>query len=120
MAQQPTVLVVDDDAGIRKMLTEVLTLEGIPVETAVNGREALDMLVKSGPRVVLLDIGMPIMTGREMMEALDAEPAQRARHRIILMSAWTSLEQNRDLAPDGKLVKPFTVDQLLNVIAPNN
>lgn len=120
MAQQPTVLVVDDDPSIRKMLNEVLSLEGIPVETAADGREALDVLARSGPRVVLLDIGMPIMTGREVMQALDANPTERSRHRIILMSAWTSLEQNADLEPDGKLAKPFTVDQLLNAISSNS
>jgi two-component system response regulator (stage 0 sporulation protein F) len=120
MAQQPTVLVVDDDAGIRKMLTEVLTLEGIPVETAVNGREALDMLVKSPPRVVLLDISMPVMDGREVMRALDANPAERARHRIILMSALDKLQAASDLEPDARLAKPFTVDQLLNLLMSND
>lgn len=116
MAQQPTVLVVDDEAGIRKMLNEVLSLEGIPVETAINGREALDILAKSGPMVVLLDLLMPVLDGRGVMQALDANPAERSRHKIILMSAWDRLEQARDLEPDGRLAKPFTVDQLLNAI----
>lgn len=120
MAQQPTVLVVDDDPAIRKMLNEVLTLEGIPVETAADGREALELLARSGPRTVLLDITMPVMDGREVMQALDANPAERARHRIILMSALDKLQAARDLEPDGRLAKPFTVDQLLNVIGFND
>lgn len=119
MAQQPTVLVVDDDPSIRKMLSEVLKLEGIPLETAVNGREALDILARSGPLVVLLDLLMPEVDGRGVMLALSANPSERARHRIILMSAWDNLEAARDLEPDGRLAKPFTVDQLLNALTAN-
>src|SRR5215831_21358888 len=109
MAQPTTVLIVDDEAAIRKMLVEVLSLEGIPTETAVNGREALDMLEKSGPRVVLLDLLMPVIDGRGVIAALRESPSERAKHRIILMSALGTLETARDVDADGRLVKPFTV-----------
>ena len=117
MAQRPTVLVVDDDPSIRKMLNEMLTLEGIPVETAADGREALDILAKGGPRTVLLDLSMPVMDGREVMQALEANPSERTRHRIILMSALDRLQAARDLEPDARLAKPFTIDQLLNLLS---
>ena len=116
MARLPTVLIVDDDPAIRKMLVEVLSLEGYPTETAVNGREALDILAKSGPRLVLLDLLMPEVDGRGVMSALRAQPEEREKHRIILVSAWTYLEQSRDLEADGTLAKPFHVNQLLNVL----
>jgi len=116
MARLPTVLIVDDDPAIRKMLVEVLSLEGYPTETAVNGREALEILAKSGPRVVLLDLLMPEVDGRGVMFALRAQPEERGKHRIILVSAWTNLEQSRDLEADGTLTKPFHVNQLLNVL----
>jgi CheY-like chemotaxis protein len=116
MARLPTVLIVDDDPAIRKMLVEVLSLEGYPTETAVNGREALDILAKSGPRLVLLDLLMPEVDGRGVMLALRAQPEEREKHRIILVSALTYLEQSRDLEADGSLAKPFHVNQLLNVL----
>jgi CheY-like chemotaxis protein len=116
MARLPTVLIVDDDPAIRKMLVEVLSLEGYPTETAVNGREALEILAKSGPRVVLLDLLMPEVDGRGVMAALSAQPEEREKHRVILVSAWTYLEQSRDLEADGTLAKPFHVNQLLNVL----
>jgi two-component system, response regulator, stage 0 sporulation protein F len=116
MARLPTVLIVDDDPSIRKMLVEVLSLEGYPTETAVNGREALEVLAKSGPRVVLLDLLMPEVDGRGVIANLRAHPEEREKHRIILVSAWSNLEASRDLAADGTLVKPFNVTQLLNVI----
>jgi two-component system, response regulator, stage 0 sporulation protein F len=112
----PTILVVDDDPGIRKMLVEVLQLEGYPTETASNGREAMDMLARSGPRVVLLDLLMPVLTGRGVVNELSAMPEERARHRIILLSAWATLEEHADIEADGKLAKPFTVPQLLNMV----
>ena len=59
MANQPTILIVDDDPAIRKMMVEVLNLEGYPTETAENGRVALELLAHSGPRVVVLDLLMP-------------------------------------------------------------
>jgi CheY-like chemotaxis protein len=116
MAHLPTVLIVDDDAGIRKMLVEMLSLEGMPTETASNGQEALTQITR-GPRVVLLDILMPILDGRGFLEQLTAQPDERARHKIILMSAIERLEENQDLEADGRLPKPFTLTQLLNVIS---
>ncbi|HEX8730497.1 MAG TPA: response regulator [Ktedonobacterales bacterium] len=115
---QPTVLIVDDDPAIRKMLVEVLALEGYPTETATNGQEALDLLAKSGPRIILLDLLMPIVDGRGVVTQLQSDPAARARHKIILVSAWLNLESVRDLEVDGTLPKPFTVVQLLSVMEP--
>ena len=114
--QRPTVLVVDDELPIRKMLVEILTLEGFPIETASNGREALEVLSKSGPRVVLLDLLMPEVDGRAVIEQLEANPEERDKHRIILVSAFLNLEKYRDLKVEGRLPKPLTVDQLLNAL----
>ena len=118
MAQTPTVLIVDDDPAIRNMLVEVLSLEGYTTETAKNGREALDKLATSGPRVVLLDLLMPEVNGWGVMHELNANPAERVKHKIILVSALPHLEQSKDLQADGMLAKPFRVDQLMEVLAP--
>jgi CheY-like chemotaxis protein len=99
------------------MLVEVLQLEGYPTETANNGREAINALARSGPRVVLLDLLMPVLDGRGVMQELRTMPAERAKHKIILVSAIPNLETARDLEPDGMLPKPLTVPQLLNVLA---
>jgi CheY-like chemotaxis protein len=117
MANHPTVLIVDDDPAIRKMLVEVLQLEGIPTETATNGREAMDVLARGGTRIVLLDLSMPVLDGWGVMRELEQNPAERARHKIILVSAIERLEAARDLDADGRLQKPFTVPQLLNALA---
>jgi two-component system response regulator (stage 0 sporulation protein F) len=117
MASLPTIMIVDDDPGIRKMLIEALTLEGYPYETATNGQEALDLLSKiNAPRVILLDLLMPVLNGRQFMETLNASPAERARHQVVFISANHNLEQHRDLDPDATLAKPFTVNQLFSLL----
>lgn len=118
MARTPTVLIVDDDPAIRKMLVEVLALEGYPTETATNGQEALNILARSAPRLILLDLRMPVLDGRGVMVELESNEAMRKQHRVVLTSAWASLEEASDLVVDGKLVKPFTVPQLLSVLEP--
>jgi CheY-like chemotaxis protein len=116
VASKPTVLIVDDEPSIRKMINEVLSLEGYPVASATNGREALDALKSGGPRVILLDILMPVLDGEGFLKELEANPAQRSQHRVILMSANPRLEQYNYLTVEGRLPKPFTVDQLINAI----
>jgi len=114
---KPTILIVDDDPAIRKMLAEVLGLEGYPYETASNGQEALEILGKGGSsRLILLDLLMPVLDGRGVMNELRASPEVRARHKVVLVSANDRLEAARDLEPDSMLAKPFTADQLLNII----
>jgi CheY-like chemotaxis protein len=116
MPVKPTVLIVDDDPAIRKMITEVLGLEGYPVETATNGREALDIIKAGGSRVILLDLNMPVLDGAGFLQELEAQPAERAKHKIILVSAYLGLPKYQNLKADGQLPKPFTVDQLINTI----
>ena len=118
MAHSPTILIVDDDPAIRKMLVEVLALEGYPTETATNGQEALTILATSGPRIVLLDYFMPVLDGRGVVTQLESDPLMRSLHKIVLVSAFTNLETVRDLVVDSTLPKPFTVLQLLSVLEP--
>ena len=63
-----SILVVEDDVDIREGLQEFLTDEGYEVSTAENGREALQMLKKKRPGLVLLDLMMPIMNGWEFLD----------------------------------------------------
>src|SRR5688500_15806012 len=66
------VLVVEDDPQIREVIAEVLTDEGYAVQTAENGREALQRLHESRPCVMLLDLMMPIMDGWQLLGQLAA------------------------------------------------
>ncbi len=116
MPSKPTVLIVDDEPNIRKMIHEVLSLEGYVLESAANGREALDLLRSSGPRVILLDIRMPVLDGEGFLQELEAMPTERKKHKIILVSAYLNLSNYQHLQAEGRLSKPFTADQLVNAI----
>ncbi len=116
--ETPRVLIVDDDAAIRKMLVDALSLEGLQTETARDGREALALLEDGRRRIVLLDLMMPIMDGWELCRHLTERPALRQRLSIILMSAGEKLDQARDLQVEGYLAKPFDINHLLDCLEP--
>ena len=63
-----TVLIIDDDAATRGMLTRVLNAEGYDTITAQNGAEAVRRLVEVKPCVILLDFEMPVMDGHDFRE----------------------------------------------------
>jgi CheY-like chemotaxis protein len=82
-----TVLVVDDDFDLRQTLREVLEDEGYEVDTAANGREALDRIVRTHPpRVVVLDLMMPVMDGFRVLDEL-ARHASLSRIPVVVISA---------------------------------
>src|SRR5690349_12160385 len=91
MASGAAVLVVDDDAAIRDMVTMALQDEGYEVVTAV-GAQALAVARTVNPTVILLDIMMPDMDGIEVSRRLRADPATR-NIPIIAMSATTVLSE---------------------------
>src|SRR5574340_1100683 len=103
------VLLVEDDAAIRDALRELLEAEGFVVQGAANGREALARLRAGGhrPRLILLDLMMPVMDGWEFRQAQRGDPAL-ARIPVVVLTAADGAE---DLIADMKvaacLSKPF-------------
>ncbi len=101
------------------MLEEALTLEGMRVEVAFNGQEAVDRLQATPMtrRLLLLDIGMPIMDGTAVIRWLAEHPEIRANVTIVIMTANHLLAQFTHLVHDGVLGKPFGMDPVLALIA---
>ncbi len=111
-----TILVVDDDPGIRQLCADVLSDEGYTVQTASNGQEALTRIENNGIKVALIDITMPIMDGMQLCRILRSR--EGTRHLpIIVMSAATNLANKATEAlANGVLVKPFEIDKLLSSV----
>lgn len=107
-----TLLVVDDEVGITEALRELLSEEGFHVLTARNGREGLERIAEKRPDLILLDYMMPVMDGREMLQALEGEAALR-HIPVLLMSAMPRASLPADCKPTHFLRKPFNLDQLL-------
>lgn len=109
-----TVLVVDDDAAMRKVLTLGLEKSGFHVKVARDGREALDLLVSiPEPDCVLLDIRMPVLNGREALPYIhDSWPTLP----VIMLTAFNDLENGIESMRAGAfdyLVKPVRIEGLL-------
>ena len=108
------VLVVDDDQGIRDVLSTLLEDEGYDVRTAADGLEGLAEAERSRPDVVILDYQMPRCDGPAFAERYRAAPDPAP---IILL---TASHQVRDrcgrVHADGCVGKPFDIDDLLRAV----
>jgi CheY-like chemotaxis protein len=112
-ASSRTVLVVDDDPGIRESVTEVLSSEGYRVLEAADGVEALLRLDRvEGRCVVLLDLAMPRMNGLEFLTQLKSR-LRTERFPVVVMSANAHLGELESPQVVALLRKPFELDELL-------
>ena len=112
------ILVVDDSASIREMITSVLRARGYEVTPAADGREALQKLrAATQPYIVLLDIVMPLVDGIAVVHECEHDPAvNTVGHRFVLMSSTVRMSQPDVPTTAGQLAKPFTRQQLIEMI----
>jgi CheY-like chemotaxis protein len=110
-----TVCVVDDDADIREILTDVLSLEGYNVLDAADGESALDLLRRRGRgcRLILLDLMMPDMNGWEFRRKQLEDPVLAEIPVVLLTGAGTAARSIDDLHVAGAIEKPVELDTLL-------
>lgn len=108
-----SVLVVEDDGLVREALRMVLQWEGYRVACAANGQEALDLLHGGErPSLILLDVAMPVLDGRQFRTAQCADPDLAAIPVVVV--SGTSVAASVEAA--GHVQKPFQVEELLEVI----
>lgn len=108
-----TVLVIEDDASIRRGLADALEFNGFRVQTASRGDEGLSMALKVNPDLVLLDLIMPGMLGLEVLESL--REARAAMPVIILTAKGEEPDRVKGLklGADDYVVKPFSIMELI-------
>ncbi len=109
-----TILVVDDEPTIRELLHAVLTDEGFEVLLATNGEQALAAIQAERPDLVLMDIMMPVLDGREAARQIATLPGE-VRPRVVMMSAAISMSQNEPHV-SMFLSKPFDLDTLIDAV----
>jgi CheY-like chemotaxis protein len=110
MAGRASVLVVDDDEAIRDVVAEVLREEGYNVACAENGLQALQHIEGDHhPDLVLLDLMMPVMSGWEVLEQLQADE-KLSQIPVVVVSAMNAPGVREHLA------KPIDLDRLLTTV----
>lgn len=112
-----TVLLVDDSRTILLSIGDIMKKERFNVETASNGREALELLNKGlKPDLIISDVNMPIMNGIDFVK----EARGKLRFTPILMLTTESQQNMRDegkkVGATGWLVKPIDAAQLLQIV----
>lgn len=109
------VLVVDDDDAIRQFIQMALEGSGYEVATAEDGQEALAAVQAAPPRVILLDMRMPIMDGWAFTRAYRETPPPHAPI-VVLTAARDAGEYASDVDADAFLAKPFNLRELLGLV----
>lgn len=110
-----TVLIVEDDLNTREMLGQFLELEGYKVETAENGKRALERLGSGmGACVILLDLMMPVMDGWQFRQE-QIRDASLANIPVIVVSA-AGCERLEKIQANAYLSKPVDLDELLGCV----
>jgi DNA-binding response OmpR family regulator len=106
------ILVVDDEVSIAETLSIVFEDEGFACAVAGNGRIALDEARRERPDLVVLDLMMPVMDGRAMLQAMRADPSLRDVP-VVVMSAAPALFAELPVLPQAFLQKPFDIDAMV-------
>ncbi len=105
-----TILVVDDDKNLRRLYQFELEAEGYRIVLAENGREALELVSREVPDLVVMDIRMPEMDG---LEAMAHALKRHGRIPILLNSAYSSYQDNfLAWAAEGYLIKSSDLEPL--------
>ena len=116
MAEPATLLVADDDPGLRESLERTLTREGYKVVLASDGRAALERVQAGGVDLIVTDLRMPGLTGLELLRAAKAIMPDVD---VILLTAFGTVEEAVKAMKDGAydfLTKPFRREQLIKLV----
>jgi CheY-like chemotaxis protein len=114
-----TILVVEDEANVRKLVTVNLNSRGYQVLEAENGKEALAHLHTQTPAMMVLDIKLPDITGWDILNTIASDPTLTADFPVLVMTASLG-DANVDLKPYPSvieiIIKPFKIKRLISTI----
>jgi len=110
------ILVVDDDPDILEALVEILSAEGFDVDSARNGKEALDRLGARRADLILLDLMMPVMDGWEFAQQMRTRSEMASTPIVVLSADRNVASKSQDIRAVGYLAKPFELTDLLDLV----
>ncbi|HZP26127.1 MAG TPA: response regulator [Dehalococcoidia bacterium] len=112
MNMTPTVMVVEDEPAILRMVARVLESMGCDVVPADDAEAAIHQLEESHPDIVITDVRLPGMSGLELAERIEADAPDTT---VVLMSAYG---EPREHHADAFIAKPFDPDELVELLDP--
>ena len=118
MANPNTILIVDDEAPIRKVLNHLLSKRGYKVLQAVNGQEGLEKIQSEAPDVVISDIMMPKIDGKTLCEMTNGFKQERPFLTIIITSRIAPEDRVwiKDMQATKFIEKPFSPKKILQEV----
>ena len=118
-AQNPKILIIEDDELVTETLTDMLELNGFLVTSASNGTDGLAAAKHQLPTIVITDLAMPGMTGFELLEAFRKDPDLRTVPVIVISASIDRAATRRgmELGAADFITKPFTEGEVLHSIA---
>lgn len=116
MADKPLVLVVDDDTDSRTLLELALRTSGYAVATAVNGLDALRAARLEPPRLILLDLAMPVMDGFTFRTEQLRDETLKSIPVICVSGRHDALPASRNMRAAGCIPKPFDLEVVISSV----
>jgi len=113
-----TVLVIDDEIHIRRLVTRMLEIFGFNTLEASDGQQALDLMATTQPDVVTCDISMPGMDGYDFLSTVKQNPLTKQIPVIIVtaLGQETEVKKSLELGANDFLTKPFSASHLVEII----
>jgi len=108
-----SILAVEDDTDLSQYLKEILTDHGYSVQTAVKGVEALNIIRKTEPDLVILDLGLPDIDGENVCSQIKKDHPDVPVIILTAKSGTPNIVHGLDLGADDYMTKPFDGDELL-------
>jgi DNA-binding response OmpR family regulator len=110
------VLVVEDDADLSAIMTLALSTAGYAAHAAQDGREALDMIAREMPSLILLDMNMPNMNGEQFLSIFRERHGHQAPV-VVVTAADQARQEAAQIGAEGALTKPFELPTFLKTVS---
>ena len=114
----PLVLVVEDEAGVRELLSLVLSTAGYQVVVAESALGVVERVRRQRPAALVLDLGLPYVSGAHLLATLreDPDPAVREVPVVIVSALTEAFPPARRAQVSAVLAKPFAMDALVSAV----
>ena len=112
----PHVIIADDDETMRYLVQQIVGSLGWTFDVAADGVEALEVMERAMPDLVITDVGMPRMNGIDLLLAIKGDP-RFANVPVVIMSSINRELEAREAGCAAFIAKPFSVDALLDLLS---